>query len=91
MNKSQARRLKAGSIIFLLTCAIVSQLHSFGILDRLEWITYDHRQHTFRADKKAHPDIAIVLIDESSLQALAPVAGRFPWPRSIYADLLEFL
>ncbi|WP_086480317.1 CHASE2 domain-containing protein [Oceanospirillum sanctuarii] len=91
MNRSQARRLKAGSLIFLITSLLTVQLHSFGVFDRLEWISYDHRQSYFRSDKAAHDDIAIILIDESSLQALAPVAGRFPWPRSIYSDLLEFL
>lgn len=90
LTKTSARRLKAGSLIFLMTCVLMVSLHSLGLFQRLEWISYDHRHKVFRSDKKAHNDIAIILIDESSLQAMAPLVGRFPWPRAVYADLLEF-
>lgn len=35
------------------------------------------------------PDIVIIDIDEHSLDAMAPIAGRFPWPRAIHAELVE--
>ncbi|OPX56925.1 adenylate cyclase [Oceanospirillum multiglobuliferum] len=91
MTKASARRLQAGTVIFLTVCTLMTILHFLGGGQRLEWITYDHRYKVFRADKKAHDDIAIILIDESSLQAMAPLVGRFPWPRTVYTDLLEFL
>ena len=34
------------------------------------------------------PAIAIVDIDEKSLAAMQKEAGRFPWPREVYADLV---
>jgi adenylate cyclase len=34
------------------------------------------------------PDIVIVNVDEKSLAAMQDAAGRFPWPRDVYADLL---
>ncbi len=37
------------------------------------------------------PDIVILDIDERSLAALAPTAGRWPWPRAVHAELLEGL
>lgn len=36
-------------------------------------------------------EIVIVDIDERSLAALAATAGRWPWPRSVHAELLEGL
>ena len=36
-------------------------------------------------------DIVIVDIDESSITALADEVGSWPWPRSVYAELLESL
>jgi len=34
------------------------------------------------------PDIVLVDIDEKSLAAMQGDAGRFPWPREVYADLV---
>lgn len=36
-------------------------------------------------------DVVIVDIDEASLDAMAPEYGRWPWPRSIMAELVEGL
>jgi CHASE2 domain-containing sensor protein len=45
-------------------------------------------KHRFRAPP-ADPDIVIVDIDEAALAAMAPDYGRFPWPRSVMAEMLE--
>jgi adenylate cyclase len=37
------------------------------------------------------PDIVLVDIDEKSLAKMEAEAGRWPWPRVVYADLLEGL
>jgi len=37
------------------------------------------------------PEVVIVDIDERSLAKMQPEAGRFPWPRVVYAELLEGL
>jgi adenylate cyclase len=37
------------------------------------------------------PDVILVAIDERSLEAMAPDYGRYPWPRSVHAQLLEQL
>ncbi len=37
------------------------------------------------------PDIVLVDIDENSLAKMEAEAGRWPWPRVVYADLLEGL
>ena len=41
----------------------------------------------------APADTAIVVldIDQASMQAMIPVAGKWPWPRSVHAGLLEAL
>ena len=44
-----------------------------------------------RADKQISDEVAVILIDESSLDAMDNYAGRWPWPRFVYADLLQFL
>jgi adenylate cyclase len=37
------------------------------------------------------PRIVVIDIDDTSLQALAGEAGKWPWPRSVHAELLEHL
>jgi adenylate cyclase len=37
------------------------------------------------------PDIVLVDIDEKSLASMEAEAGRWPWPRVVYADLIEGL
>ena len=39
----------------------------------------------------ASPRIAIVEIDEQTLRALEPIAGRWPWPRLFHGGLIDFL
>ena len=74
-----------------LVCVLMGAIDAAGGFARLEWMTFDARVGLFRQDAEAAPDVAVVLIDEPSLQALNPLLGRFPWPRSVYADLLDFL
>lgn len=80
-----------GPAIALSTALFVTGLYLSHFFDRLEWITFDKRSVLFRSETLAHPDVAIILIDEASLKAMNPLVGRWPWPRSVYADLLEFL
>lgn len=37
------------------------------------------------------PDVVLVSIDEKSLAKMEEVAGRFPWPRAVYATLIDGL
>lgn len=46
----------------------------------------------WRADSREGDRSIVVLdIDEASMQAMVPVAGKWPWPRSVHAGLLEAL
>ncbi len=91
MRPLNRKKSQAGVTLTLLLSGVVYALLASGALDRLEWITYDYRMQLHRQEKRLHPDLAVVLIDEASLQTLNPLVGRYPWPRSVYADLLEFL
>jgi adenylate cyclase len=85
------KKLSRAAAVSLTVFIIVSGLHLAGAFTRLESISYDLMVRVLRAEKEAHPDIAIIMIDEASLKAMNPLVGRWPWPRSVFADLLEFL
>jgi adenylate cyclase len=64
----------------------------FGYLQPLSWYSLDlstrwHAAHNGRP----HPDILLIDIDDQSLTRMAPYFGSWPWPRSVYAYLLEGL
>ena len=56
------------------------------ILDLIELKTYDLR-FLWRGPEKPAPAVAMVVIDEKSLE----VEGRWPWPRSKFARLIDLL
>lgn len=90
LTAKQKRKLTVGSLIAAIITVLVIVMGAVGVLSRLENISYDYRMKSARQDVSLNPRIKVVLIDEASLQSLMPLAGRYPWPREIYADLLEF-
>ena len=60
-------------------------------LDAIEWRTYDWRLTRTAQPATARQDIALVEIDEYSLQNLEPAAGRWPWPRIVHGAVIDFL
>ena len=89
-NKARKNKLITGLIIVAVVSLVVLTSYKTGLLDRLEYISYDYRMLYYRKDVELHPDIEIVLIDDASLNTMTPLFGRFPWPRSVYAPLLEY-
>jgi adenylate cyclase len=61
------------------------------VLDPLENRLLDGFVRHQAAKLAPDPDIVIVDIDEKSLEAMQDAAGRFPWPREVYATLVEGL
>lgn len=60
-----------------------------GLLSTLEHRYGDLLLRQHAAQQQPDPDIVIVDIDERSLDHMAPLAGRYPWPRSVFAELIE--
>ncbi|MDD5680236.1 MAG: CHASE2 domain-containing protein, partial [Candidatus Omnitrophica bacterium] len=74
--------LKLGVTIGLIIAAI-----SFsGILEKYELVLLDE-MFRIRGEQKIKNDIVIVEIEDQSLEIL----GRWPWPRSYHASLLDVL
>jgi len=75
------RRLAAG-----LGAAAVGLLAGFVVLTSEPGRIVEAQTFDWRVTSRTTPardDIAIVDINESSVRALAPVIGRWPWPRAI--------
>ncbi|MDT8317764.1 MAG: adenylate/guanylate cyclase domain-containing protein [bacterium] len=84
------KNILRGLTIGLVIALAVDALYMSGAFETLELKTFDLRTRIIRKDMKAHDDIALVLIDEASLKSTNSTLGRWPWPRWIYGDLLEY-
>lgn len=82
----------AGAALALAgTAVLVLTLHLSGLLPRLEWLSYDLRMQVVRSDTPGPNNVAVILIDEASLKTVDGIVGRWPWPRSLHADILDFI
>ncbi|MGE5624798.1 MAG: CHASE2 domain-containing serine/threonine-protein kinase [Bacillota bacterium] len=71
----------AYSLVFILIAYVIFR----GGFDRAETAAYDLGMNWTSA--AASPDIAVIAIDESSINTL----GRWPWPRDYHAALIDKL
>ncbi len=81
------KRLLAGFALAALALGAL-EIFSLHALQPLENRLLDAFVREHAARLAPDPGIVIVDIDEKSLAAMQQDAGRFPWPREVYADLV---
>jgi len=81
------RRITASErvALALTLCALTALLVATDVLRRWDWLLYDTALRT--ASRVTSDEIAIVAVDEKSLQSL----GRWPWSRRLHAELIDRL
>ncbi len=87
MNKKAVIAVLISVFVFSVTVAC----YVLGFFEKPEYLVYDAKAKLFRSDKIPPKNIKTILVDDASLKALEGIARRWPWPRAIWADLLEFL
>ena len=80
-----------GSTVVSLTAVLLLAVWETGWLRPLERIAHDQRIQLLQSGSRAPSAIALIMVDEASLAAMDPVVGRWPWPRDVFADVLDFL
>jgi len=85
------KKIRHAGLMIVVVFLFTTLLYLNGVFVRPEGIFHDAASRYARLDKKISDKIAVILIDEASLQALSTVVGRWPWPRAIYSDMLDFL
>ena len=92
--------MAAGALVGLVAAGMVlggdlalSRVTSGGVqlLQAIELKTYDWRLSWTARPETALKNIALVEIDEYSLRNLQPNAGRWPWPRVVHGELIDYL
>jgi len=88
LSNQKLRRATAGGVVILLLAGLA---HRTSLFSNLEQVTLDFRYRHFNRDRVASPKVVFVDIDEQSLKTLEPYFGRWPWPRRVYKEALEFM
>ena len=67
------------------------ELYGLHVLRPLENRVLDRHVRAQAAKLAPDPDVVLIDIDDKSFAAMRNEAGRWPWPRSVYADLVAGL
>ena len=89
MRQIRDYRFLVLAIMFALAWLIEN--HALQLLAPLKARLSDARVARYALNSQPDRDIVIIDIDERSLAALSPAVGRWPWPRSLHAELVEGL
>ena len=85
------RKIVRGLLTGLLAFALALTAHFLGLTRPLEWKSWDWRVRLFADEAKAGRDIAVVLIDQYSLDVYQKQQGiTWPWPRQMYSALIDY-
>ncbi len=78
-------------LIPLAAALVAGMLGLLPFFQRIELDTYDRRVEATARPSAPADRIAIVFIDNDSLQRMEPLVGRWPWPRLVHATAIDFL
>ncbi len=65
--------------------------YALGFFNKPELFVYDVQARLMRSEKSVDRNVKVILVDEAALQSMNDIAGRWPWPRAIWSDLLDYL
>lgn len=78
-------------IIAAIASIVVVAVHSLDFFQRNEWIAYDQFVAAKRRDTPPPEEVVVILVDDASLQFMDPLVGRWPWPRSVFGDVIDYI
>ena len=79
------------SVLVAVVASLAAFLDVGGHLDSFERQTLDARYRFFARPTSHTQDIVVLHISEESIRRLEPFYGRWPWPRSVHAEAIEYL
>jgi adenylate cyclase len=85
------KRILAALGLTAAAALLAGGLGLIPLLQTLELKTYDLRTRWVVGNHAGRDDIVAVDIDEESLRRFEPLVGRWPWPRLVHAQLVDFL
>ena len=87
---SRKAKILAGATIGILAWVLISVLYFANFLESYELRTYDHLCRLEATHSPAPEEIVLVVVDQGSLKAAEQQGIHWPWPRQMYAPIVEF-
>jgi len=85
------RKVIAGLLLGVGSALVVLLLGWTGVLDKLELQLYDWSLRQRSDPKSVNQDIVLVEINDASIRDYSEAVGRWPWPRVLQSNLIDFL
>jgi adenylate cyclase len=89
--RPRVRRSLLGLAVGALVAVLLVALRGTYVAQALELKTLDWRFRTLHDPAQADTNVVIVDVDEVSLDLLRHSVGRFPWPRDVWAMVVQYL
>ncbi len=84
------RKFIDGIIVGLVASLAALGVWRTGVLDRWEFATWAWRVHSFAGPSPSTDRIKLILLDQASLDWGKKQGLSWPWPREVYAPLIDF-
>ena len=91
MKEQDRKRLKRALFGFLFIFSFCLLFSRTDIYQRLEQFSLDYRYQHLNRQSTPSDQVVLIDIDENTLKKWGSVYGRWPWPRKVYKDMIEFL
>src|SRR5512139_1415437 len=83
-------KVLVGALIGALGWLVALVLYSAGLLESYELRTYDQLSRLKANHSPAPQGVALIAVDQGSLDAARQEGINWPWPRQMYAPILHF-
>ena len=90
MLASRRGKLFTGAMIGILAWGLLWWAHSQNFLESYELKTYDQLCRLNAPSSPVAGDIALIVVDQGSLRAAQSNGINWPWPRQMYAPIIEY-
>ena len=87
---SRKAKIIAGSIVGGLAWGVALLLYFGNLLESYELKTYDQLCRWKASRSPAPEEVVVVALDQGSLEAAQREGIQWPWPRQMYAPILQF-
>lgn len=85
------KKLSISLGLSLVAASLALLIGLFPFAQDAELQTYDWRMRLTARPTAPADDIVMVSIDDDSVRRMAPLVGRWPWPRLAHAALIDYL
>jgi len=83
-------KILVGTIIGGLAWVLMFSFYCGNLLETYELKTYDQLCRMKAVNSSAPEEIVLIVVDQSSLEAAQREGINWPWPRQMYAPILQF-